>query len=799
MFRIVKALMKKMGFDGTAKAEEVIAKEKQHIEGAFVDQFDSNFKDYLNNDYKTFVRKTYSKYVREHYPNTDPEAYPHPNRPWYGLALSGGGIRSASFAIGVIQGLHNKQFFDKKPTVMDRVTYLSTVSGGGYTGSALSWYQKIYNLFPFGNIKTFSGSQYSREPQDLVLSYIRQHGKYLIPVQLGVASLIGAILMSVLYSIVAYMLLFSLVMFLLQAIASSETITNLLNISNIVNGASLQYLLEMVPRSIANMQNEQIHDGKIAFSVFFLSISLILMAAFIVTVFLYGFSSFIRYYFSMSYCYRVKIQSILGRLLKLIVASLSFAVLPLVVIFVFGVKLTATDPGFFGSLISGLVSIILAIRNFRKEAERSNGRGEIISKLITGLSTLIFLFFIVLISYIMGETVYNMVMASQDLFWPIVLIFAVLIIPIFVDINQISPHKMYRDRLMETFLKAPEISPTAPICERGGEADRTLLSEIAAKGNWSPYQLINCNIILNNAVTPRFRGRVGDSFLLSPLFCGSDATDYIASDRFAGGQMTLATAMSISGAAENPHAGVSGEGKSINPVVAFLMTFLGLRLGYWTFNPATSFRKLNSVMRPNYIFPGLYSLLNFGHAEKSLFIELSDGGHFDNTGIYELVRRRTPVIILADGSADPDCAFDDLGNAIERIRVDFGVSIRFPDVTFDLSGLLPGSQASVSKDSAKIYDEKYNLSERGYAIGDIVYPDTPTEKAFIGRFVYIKATITRNLPGDLYAYKTCHPSYPNQSTLDQFFDERQFECYRELGYQLTSQLLNNEQAKNQLP
>lgn len=798
MFQIVKTFLKKIGFDGTAKADEVLAKEKKHIEEEFADQFDSNFRDYLNSDYKAFVRQAYPKYVREHYPYIDPEAYPHSKRPWYGLALSGGGIRSASFAIGVIQGLHNKQFFDKKPTVMDRVTYLSTVSGGGYTGSALSWYQKIYNLFPFGNIKTFSGSQYSHEPQDQVLSYIRQHGKYLTPAQLGISSLIGAILMSILYSIVAYTLLFSLVMFLLQMVASSETVASLLN-TYIVNGTSLRHLLEWLPSSIASMQNEQIHHGKIAFSAFFLSISLILIAAFVATVFFYGFSSFLRYYFSMSYCYRVKIQALLGRLLKLIAASLSFAALPLVVIFVFGEELTATDPGLFSSLISGLVSIILAIRNFRQEAERSiDGKG-IIGKLMTGLSTLVFIFFILLISYLIGEAMYKTVMANQDLLWPIALIFAALIIPVFVNINQISPHKMYRDRLMETFLKAPETSPTAPICERGREADKTLLSEMEAKGNWSPYHLINCNIILNNATTPRFRGRVGDSFLLSPLYCGSDATDYIATDRFAGGQMTLATAMSISGAAENPHSGVSGEGKSINPFVAFLLTFLGLRLGYWTFNPATSLRKLNSIMRPNYIFPGLYSLLNFGHAEKSMFIELSDGGHFDNTGIYELVRRRTPVIILADGSADPDFTFDDLGNAIERIRVDFGVLIRFPDVTFDLSGLLPGSQASVSQNSAKIYDEKYSLSERGYAIGDIIYPDIPNEKGFIGRFVYIKATLTRNLPGDLYAYKASHPSYPNQSTLDQFFDERQFESYRELGYQLTSQLFKNEQARKQIP
>ncbi len=794
MFQKVKALIKKIGFDGTAKADEVIVKERRHIEEEFADQFDSNFKDYLNNDYKTFVKKTYSEYVRKHHPEIDHGAYPHPKRPWYGLALSGGGIRSASFAIGVIQGL-NKRLSDKKPTTMDKVTYLSTVSGGGYAGSALSWYQKVHKIFPFGDINTFSGSQNSREPEDQVLSYIRQHGKYLIPKPLGFTSLIGVILMSVLYSIVAYTLLFSLVMFLLQVIASSEIITSILNANNIVDAANFrQSLLGMAPSAI---DGTVINGGRIDFVIFFLSISLILTIAFSAIVFFYGFRSFIGYYFSISYCYRVKIQKILGVLLKLIIASLFFAALPLAVLLIFREELSINQPGVWGSMISGLVSITLAIRNFRQEAERSDGKERVISKLITALSILVFIFFILLFSYLIGEMIYT----SQDSFWPILI--AAFIISIIVNINQMSPHKMYRDRLMETFLKAPQTPPTAPICERGNEADKTLLSDMAAHGNWSPYQLINCNVILNNAITPHYRGRVGDSFLLSPLFCGSAATNYITTDRFSGGQMTLATAMSISGGAANPHSGVSGEGESINPFVAFLMTFLGLRLGYWTFSPAISLKILNSIIRPNYIVPGLGSLLNFGHSEKSMFIELSDGGHFDNTGIYELVRRRTPVIILADGSTDSNFTFDDLGSAIERIRVDFGVSIRFLDEAFDLSGLLPGSQASASTRGTEIYDEKYNLSERGYAIGDIIYPDISTEdvteKAFVGLFIYIKATLTRNLPGDLYAYRASHPSYPNEPTADQFFDERQFESYRELGYQLTSQLLKNEQAMKKLP
>jgi len=799
-----KKLAASFGRHGTLEASDVIAREQDYLESAYGKRFDQQHVDYAATDYAAFVEQQYPEYVRKNYPDIDPDAYPlrHRQRPWYGLALSGGGIRSASFAIGVIQGLRNRSSFGNKPTPFDKVAYLSTASGGGYTGSALTWYQKIHNLFPFGDVRTFAGSQQSQDPENRVLSYIRQHGKYLTPSELGITGLVGAALLSVLHSIVAYTLLFSLVMLCLTAVVSSDAVNAVLDLS-IVNDSSLRTLLEEVPRTLVNMKQE-IRDGhvdmdKIGFSAFFISVSLLLAAGFVLTIFTYGLTSFSRHWFSRAHCYRVKVQALLGRLLVLTGASVFLAALPLAVIFVFGAEFNVQDKGFFGSLISGLVGIVMSVRSFRQKTEKAGNGSGLINTVVTGTSILIFIFFIFLFAYILGESIHDYAVSSQNWLWPIVLVLATLVVPVLVNINEVSPHKMYRDRLLETFLKAPKVAHDAPLCDVGREANNTTLASLADGNHWSPYHLVNCNIILNNATTPRFRGRVGDSFTLSPLYCGSDATGFLPTPEFASGEMTLATAMSVSGAAENPHAGVAGQGSSVNPFMAFLLTFFGLRLGYWAFNPASRIRKVNKLLRPNYVFPGLYSLLNFGHAEKSMFIELSDGGHFDNTGIYELVRRRTPVIILSDGSADPTFSFDDLGNAVERIRVDFGVLIRFFDPRFDLSGLLPGSQTSVSGANARIYDEKYGLSERGYALGDIVYPDTADEKAFVGRFIYIKTALTRNLPEDLYAYKAAYSDFPDQPTTDQFFDERQFEAYRELGYQLTRQMLSNSEARALMP
>jgi|GEM_PF-2419061 len=44
------------------------------------------------------------------------------------------------------------------------------------------------------------------------------------------------------------------------------------------------------------------------------------------------------------------------------------------------------------------------------------------------------------------------------------------------------------------------------------------------------------------------------------------------------------------------------------------------------------------------------------------------------------------------------------------------------------------------------------------------------------------------MPADLICYKKAHISFPDQSTADQFFDEKQFEAYRELGYLIAEQM-----------
>jgi hypothetical protein len=212
-----------------------------------------------------------------------------------------------------------------------------------------------------------------------------------------------------------------------------------------------------------------------------------------------------------------------------------------------------------------------------------------------------------------------------------------------------------------------------------------------------------------------------------------------------------------------------------------------LRLGYWAANPNPQYPVRWRRWPPNFLYPGLVQgLFGAGLSETQPFIELSDGGHFENLGIYELVRREVDVIIVSDGGADANRSFYDLASAIERVRADFDVAITFSDPARDLSGLLPLTAGD------DLTTAKFGLAQRGYAIGKIAYPTKE------GVLVYLKAVMTPGLSADILSYKAEHPSFPDQSTANQLFDESQFEAYRELGYQVTTAMLNAEPIRNQV-
>ncbi len=331
------------------------------------------------------------------------------------------------------------------------------------------------------------------------------------------------------------------------------------------------------------------------------------------------------------------------------------------------------------------------------------------------------------------------------------------------DINIFSAHSLYKNRLVRAYLGACATGQRHAHPFTGFDSkDDVALKDLAGQ---RPVHILNTTINMTGGDDLAWQTRRAASFSITPYFAGYEAKSTQGQDlgsyrpisEYAGG-MTLGTALAISGAAASPNMGYHTA-----PSIAALLTAFNLRLGYWAGNPKDEETWKRSG--PKYAMrPILLELMGSARA-NSPWINLTDGGHFDNLGVYELVRRRCRLIIVTDAGCDPNHEFEDLANSIRKCWTDFGVNI----VMRGLQKLrLSGS------------DRKYSQVQS--ACGEIYYPgNTPR-----GRIIYIKNSLTReirdNIP-DIGQYADSHATFPHESTVDQFFDESQFEAYRHLGYE----------------
>src|SRR5690606_21724955 len=229
------------------------------------------------------------------------------------------------------------------------------------------------------------------------------------------------------------------------------------------------------------------------------------------------------------------------------------------------------------------------------------------------------------------------------------------------------------------------------------------------------------------------------------------------SDDYAGDAGTLASAMTISAAAIDPDTHAT-RGRAIS----FLMALLNVRLGFRGLNPDRT--PARWVPRPLWWQLLTREMLGIGLSESQRHIHLSDGGHFENLGLYELIRRRLRYIVVSDAGADPDLDFGDLGRAIERVRVDFGA-----EVELAVDGLAR--------------ERERGQGQRPWRLGRVRYADGSR-----GQILYLRPMMCEGLSADIYTYWRGHPLFPDEPTSNQFFGEAQFEAYRSLGWEIASRL-----------
>ncbi len=387
-------------------------------------------------------------------------------------------------------------------------------------------------------------------------------------------------------------------------------------------------------------------------------------------------------------------------------------------------------------------------------------------------------------------------------FWGIIAAAVVCVLfAVFAHNGRYSMHLFYRERLAHVF--AVKRSAEGKVAKPNGDS-QALLSEIAELEE-APELILCTSLNVSDRVVPR--GRQSASFVFTPTTSGSPVfDDYfqtkdIEKDLGLGSpDLSLASIVAISGAALSP---VMGR-LTIKPL-RFLLAVLNVRLGVWIPNPTPAYvakraqisEDRNAVdesrgtTRPAKMWlrlataagiqlrypastlrrqfwrhvedgwhePGALYVWREAIGSMKLdrrFLYITDGGHWDNLGLVELVRRRCTRIVCLDASLDPKDSFEPLQAAISLCRSDLGV-----EIDIDPRPLTRNSDGVAEKDTV---------------IGTIRYGDQEE-----GRLVYTRATISEATPAALALYANDH-AFPDHSTGDQFFSDDEFEAFRALGF-----------------
>jgi hypothetical protein len=376
-----------------------------------------------------------------------------------------------------------------------------------------------------------------------------------------------------------------------------------------------------------------------------------------------------------------------------------------------------------------------------------------------------------------------------------------------VDINEFSIHHFYKNRLVRCYLGASHTKDRKPEWFTGLDAnddlplqrfDRAAATTPEYAG---PYPIVNCALNLVRGKDLAWQERKATSFVFTPKYCGYDVDrSVLAKDRDQHSEGFVRTnsfynrvrgpllgmAMAISGAAANPNMG-----RASSPALSFLMTVFNVRLGWWIGNP----RHRTGKARRSPSLGLVYTLFElFGMTDDTRrFVNLSDGGHFDNLGVYELVRRNCRYIVVCDAGHDDRFICEDLGTVIRRCRMDFGVDI---DIAVDRIR----QRDSGGRSQAHCVVGKINYLNLPRRVDDRLICDdgTPLRPGCkpaheTGYLVYIKPTLTGDEPQDVLEFARRVTRFPHQNTADQWFGESQFESYRTLGMHIGMQTFSRYQ------
>ncbi|MEO1618229.1 MAG: patatin-like phospholipase family protein [Planctomycetota bacterium] len=682
-----------------------------------------------------------------------------------GLAISGGGIRSSTFALGVVQGLARHGIFQ-------HVDFISTVSGGGYLGSFLSTFLNNDSpaCGPRGDQAPFK-PDIARDSQ--AIRSLRNNSRNMQPagflpwlttvgqVAFGIAS--NLVILSFLVFVAVLLTHYSIGPQLREyheLVYSSPTEIGplpdeawTLHTLSQVLGVAFGCLLFCLPvaqklRRARGRSSSKASPWELAT---------------VITLAVSGLVVLLDYLPNMHYGF-MRVMRLVGEWL------------PAKDVEHEGWSLTATSV----AVANALGLLIARARWIRNLASAFPIVGGIVFLLLWLCGPVLFgyayfeLCRVYIASTPVGIVFLGLTIPAHCVIW--MLAVGSFVYSFTCNVNFTSLHRFYRNRLSQTFLlRGSETGEPLPV-------ERQPLSKLRkVPGSTAPYHLVNAALNLPSSDIDELRGRESDFFVFSKHFCGSPVVGYQSTVLWeeADSHLDLGTAMAISGAAAAPQMGMISM-----PSVSFLMTLLNVRMGYWlrkpfrTQSPAGWLSRLLGGPGPLYLCREAFHRAHQGFP----YLNLSDGGHLENLGVFELLRRRCKYIIAIDGECDPELVFPSLRQLQRFASVDLGVSIeiRVDDVAWE------PMNANESNDSPQTQPR---YSRQHFAIGRIVYPEVPGRcSEAVGWLIYVKLSVTGNEPTQVTDYRRRHPDAPHQTTADQVFEEDQFEAYRSLGEHISDDL-----------
>lgn len=742
-----------------------------------------------------------------------------PQAPTMGLALSGGGIRSATFCLGLLRAL-------ARNGVLHRFDYLSTVSGGGYIGAAFG---RLFN----GVNTPQQVEQGLANDSSLLLWWLRNNGRYLVPA--GARDLLQAaagqlrsfiatqfeitVLIALLACIVVLPHLVGYPVYAqhLPWLTTSLWWLGLPPLGWLAAAMAFAYWWSRDPEDGSTVGDLAICLGTLGVAGYLLwrampidvaaDSHLLLTAGVIVLAIPFAWL-WIRARGSHPAQDRVRCTVGLTLVLKYFLLLLVLGAADLLSWFLAYLVQTGA---LHGPVLNGagLAALLVAVARLALPTLQPHDDKPSLAKLPLALIAnlcgllllgLLVLFWLGALQYLLFLTTPTPSAADAWMRWAAVLLPSLAYVGLtgrnLQQINRSSLHAFYRSRIARTYVAVgnsspgpagedptePTRFPTSPLESKKSDVassvtrvtrlldhDDVDLPDYAPHRHGGPIHLINCciNQTIDDRTDAFNADRKGICLTIGPFGVETGtrpAQAAPAADPLRG--TTLAEWIAISGAAAG-----SGMGSLTRPGVAVLAFLSGFRLGYWwrnrLGNPAASWSWLGksraALQEMLARFPGLQGPVWY----------LSDGGHFDNTGVYALLKRELELIVLADCGADPNYLFADVENLIRKARIDYAATIEFIDpATLPREAIEPallnrfGTPDSVMPSPGA---QSFLLARVRYRSGNT------------GALLVVKPRQPTDSPLDIAGYANRDARFPQQGTADQFFDEAQWESYCQLG------------------